>query len=612
MLLLLSLVALALAPLLLALARSSPRSLQLLDGFVFVAIGGLVVLHLLPEAFARGGWWVLLAGALGMLAPTFVEARLVNSARRAHMAALVLACIGLCLHGLLDGWVLAEAAAGQQVAPSIAYAVVLHRLPEGLMVFSLVRPAFGGRIALISLMSLAAATLAGYFLGSALSGTMSSEPMGLFLGLVGGALLHVVLHRPHPVVAAPPSSRLAEGFGGLLGGAMLWMLLLLESASQGSVEGAGHVHAMAEHGVQSVFWDLLLESAPALLLAYLIAGLVQAFLPKATVNWLSGGSPLTQSLRGMAFGLPLPLCSCGVIPVYRSLVLRGAPPAAAVAFLVATPELGLDAVLLSVPLLGVPMTGARVVCAALAAVAVGWWMGRLKLPFIHDESAAAAAAPRAGDTVADRVVAALRIGFGEMVDGTVAWILVGLLAAAVMAPALDPSWLLALPDPIEVLLCAALGMPMYVCASAATPLVAVLLAAGVSPGAGIAFLLAGPATNVTTFGVLSSLHGRRAALAFTAAMTFACIALGLAVNALLPDSGDAAFKFSADHSASALQWFSAFALAALFLASLLRQGPRGFVGQLSFFGRGHDHDHSHDDDHHSHDHHSHDHDHSHA
>ena len=107
--------------------------------------------------------------------------------------------------------------------------------------------------------------------------------------------------------------------------------------------------------------------------------------------------------------------------------------------------------------------------------------------------------------------------------GLCGWSSLGLVVAAMAVPMLDPAWIRSVPDSLQVLLCAALGMPVYVCASGATPLVAVFLAAGVSPGAGIAFLLAGPATNVTTFGVLSSLHGRKASFSFAAAVTVACV-----------------------------------------------------------------------------------------
>lgn len=590
-----SVVALAIAPLLWMAAQRSPPLLQLLDGFVFVAIGGLVLLHVFPDALEQAGWWALLAGAVGLLAPTVVEARLESSARQAHMTALLLAAIGLVLHGVLDGVVLHGVGEGGQVAAGAGYAVALHQLPEGLMIWSLLRPAFGRGFAAAALAAVSLAVVCGFQMGPALGGTLSSVPMGLFLGLVGGSLLHVVVHRPHSSPdEAETLSYLPAGVGAISGMALL---LLVEVWGSARAEVSGPLEraaAMVEHGSASVFLSLCLESAPALLIAYLAAGMVQAFLPKATVGWLSRGSTLAQAGRGMIFGLPLPLCSCGVIPVYRSLVLRGAPPAAAVAFLVATPELGLDAVLLSVPLLGVPMTGARVVCAALAALGVGWWLGRVVAAEDRPALPLAEGDEFAGMDASQRFVSGLRTGFGEMVDGTAPWILVGLVIAALAAPMIDPAWLLTVPDPVEVLLCAALGMPVYVCASGATPLVAVLLAAGISPGAGIAFLLAGPATNITTFGVLSSLHGRKASIAFASAVTVACVLLGLAVNVVLPSAGAGAFQAVAEHSYSSLQWFSGLALALVYLASVLRQGPRGFVAQLSFGDEHAAHDHSHD------------------
>ena len=121
---------------------------------------------------------------------------------------------------------------------------------------------------------------------------------------------------------------------------------------------------------------LLLESAPALLLGYALAGLVPFLLTASRAAALGRGSRLSQSLKGVAFGLPLPVCSCGVLPLYESLIRRGAPPVAAMAFFVATPELGLDAVLLSVPLLGTSLTVARVVAAFLVAVIVAHLVGR--------------------------------------------------------------------------------------------------------------------------------------------------------------------------------------------------------------------------------------------
>jgi hypothetical protein len=280
----------------------------------------------------------------------------------------------------------------------------------------------------------------------------------------------------------------------------------------------------------------------------------------------------------MAFGLPLTICSCGVVPVYRSLVLQGIPVPAAMAFLIATPELSLDAVLISLPLLGGPFTLARLACAALVALAIGWALGR------HLPPVAQPASPPAFDLGAmapgrfARLKAGLATGLGEMVESTAPWILLGLGIAAAVEPLIQDSWFQSLPPTLEVGFFALLGIPTYVCASGATPLAAVLIHKGVSPGAALAFLLTGPATNVTTFGLLSRLHGRGAALAFGGLMALLAVALGHLVNLLLPPV-DTFPQFRAE-AGSALQQLCLAAVAGLFLLALLRRGPRTFVGEL--------------------------------
>jgi hypothetical protein len=140
--------------------------------------------------------------------------------------------------------------------------------------------------------------------------------------------------------------------------------------------------------------------------------------------------------------------------------------------------------------------------------------------------------------------------------------------------------LFSLPVFLEVPLFALLGIPAYVCASGATPLAAVLIGKGVSPGAALAFLLTGPATNITTFGILSQLHGKKAALAFGLCMAFVSIILGYGVNLLFPNLSVPAVTPLAAERLSLFNSLALITLAGVFLASLLRQGPRHFIGQI--------------------------------
>ena len=126
-------------------------------------------------------------------------------------------------------------------------------------------------------------------------------------------------------------------------GALLGLAAVASLGSEGHVPVHGH-HAI---GFSEVFTALALESAPALLLAFALAGLVQVVLPNTSLRWMRTGRPLSEASRGIAFGLPLPICSCGVIPLYETLVNQRVPATAAMAFLVATPELGIDSVSLN-------------------------------------------------------------------------------------------------------------------------------------------------------------------------------------------------------------------------------------------------------------------------
>jgi hypothetical protein len=609
--LIISLLALALGPVLYRLAGAARPTLSGLDGFTLVTISGLVVVHIIPHAVSEAGAPALVLALLGFLGPGLLERHLHRAARQTHMATVVLALAGLLVHSFLDGVALTVPIDPREGEVSLlAIAVVLHQLPVGITLWWLLGSSFGAGVATVTLVANATATALGFALGDASQAALDAQWLSVVQALVAGSLLHVVLHRPAPLSGprgAAVTDRLSAGIGALAGAALV--LYLADT----------HRPLHTEHGEIAfgpTFFTLALESAPALLLAFLLAGLVQVLLPAASLGWLRTGRPLGEAARGMAFGLPLPICSCGVIPVYASLVQQGVPLTAAMAFLVATPELGIDAVLISMPLLGAELTVIRVVCAAIVALLIGWLVGQFAGRSRTLAPATAAAQPVAMSW-AQRIRSGLRYGLVEIVDHTGPWLLLGLAIASLVEPMVHGDWLARLPWGADVLLFALLGMPSYVCASGATPLVAVLIHKGVSPGAAIAFLLTGPATNVTTFGILSRLHGARTALAFSGAIAGLTIGLGLLVNLLFPDGTGLALHEAVLEPQSTLAMSSLAVLSLVFMASVLRQGPRGFLAQvMAPFGAhdedacGHEHEHEHehgrDHDHdHAHDRHDH-------
>lgn len=547
--------------------RAEPHSWfgRALDGFVFVAIGGLVLLEILPDVVEHAGWWVLPIVALGLWGPGWLEKIFHRAAHRTHMMTVLLSAVGLVVHTVFDGAALTEGGSS-----ALGLAIVIHRIPVSLAVWWLLRPTWGPVVPLLMLAAMAGGTVAGYLLGGGLHVHEAEAGFAALQAFVAGSILHVVFNRPHlheNMQQPPAQADQAEGYGSVLG--LLVFAVMLAS------------QIMLDHAPTDALNRLLelsLAAAPALLLAYAAGGLVAAFLPESSVSWLSRGGSLSQATRGMAVGMPLPVCSCGVVPLYQSLIQRGAPPSAAMAFLIATPEIGLDAILVSIPLLGTDMTIARVVAAALVALLVGWLVGRRVRVGQAQLSCCDKDEPDFSGSKRARLGAGLRYGFGELVDSTAPWVLFGLIVAAAAQPVLEQSWLQNIPASAQVVAFALLGLPLYVCATGSTPIVAVMLLAGVSPGAALAFLLTGPATNPATFGVLGRLHGSRAALAFGVATGGLAIVSGLVLNQLalnlnLSQANLHAFPLW-------LSWSALLGLLVLVVASVARRGARRFMSEL--------------------------------
>ncbi len=543
-----------------------------------------------------GGLWVPVAALLGFFVPQVLEHSLARAAARTHSTTLGLAVMGLAIHALFDGAALADPAiqsAGN--GSELALAVILHRLPVAITIWALLVPTVGRRFTAIVLTALGVATAMGYAAADTLVAAADLRWLALFQALVAGSLLHVVVHRPAPLTSptgGTPTGRMAAGVGALLA------IVTLATLSHGSEHGVSF-------GFTSTLLTLCLETAPALLLAFALAGVAQVILPHASLGFLRTGRAPSEALRGMAFGLPLPICSCGVIPLYQTLVSQAVPATAAMAFLVATPELGIDALLISLPLLGSELTLIRVAAATGVAFLIGWGVGRLA-PNLSTSAAPVTESESERPRLWQRLRSGLRFGFVEIVDHTGPWLILGIVIASLVEPLLQGDWIYMLPWGADVVLFTFLGLPTYVCASGATPLAAVLIHKGVSPGAAIAFLLAGPATNLTTFGILAKAHGRKVAIIFATAMAAISIVVGLGINMLLGEIGMPTLTALADAHASWLEYSTLAILVLVFALSLLRQGPRGVLGQVfSPYGdddgcHDHDHDHSHGHDH-SHD-----------
>lgn len=386
---------------------------------------------------------------------------------------------------------------------------------------------------------------------------------------------------------------------------------------------AGHGHAGHGHaGVSESFdspadfmlaliseaWSALCIAAPFMLVGFLVAGLIKVFLPKDWLTRALGQDNAASILRASVVGAPLPLCSCSVLPTAIGLHKSGASKSATVSFLVATPETGVDSVALSAALLDPFLTVARPVGALASATAAGFATkfvvsseaqraaalddeaadvahsccgGKHAAPAVEPQPREAVEEPKASCCASEtsahepsRLRSAVRFGFGRLFDDIVPTLLVGILLAALFAlllPAdlLGASWA---QGPAGLLLAAVVGLPAYVCASASTPIAAVFIAKGLSPGAALVFLLVGPATNLASVLVLRRVLGGRVVAAYVCAVAGVALVLGGLTNMLyeawaLPDPVDA----SSTHEVGVFGAIGASLILLLALLSFMRR-----------------------------------------
>ena len=352
-------------------------------------------------------------------------------------------------------------------------------------------------------------------------------------------------------------------------------------------------------------WHVVLEAAPWLLLGLVVSGLIKVYLPAGLLQRWLGGRGVKPIFTAAVIGTPLPLCSCSVVPAALTLRRGGASRGATVSFLVSTPENGADSIALSWALLGPFMTVARPVAAVFSAVTAGLLARATERDEAALPSAAAASSccsstpvPAAtsccssGSGVAaepaersrPRPLEAIRYAADELFGDIAFWLTLGVLLAALVQTLVPPgtiagwdsSFLGGLPAMIGVML---LGVPMYLCATASTPVAAALLLAGVSPGTALVFLLAGPATNLGTIGIVRRELGGRACAAYLAGACGGALVCGLLTDAIVNAWSIPVAAQAADGHDMLPLWLSAGSAAVLGLL-LLRQLVRRFGPRL--------------------------------
>jgi len=282
---------------------------------------------------------------------------------------------------------------------------------------------------------------------------------------------------------------------------------------------------------------MVAEMAPYLLFGFFVAGILYAFVPAGFYRNHLSRPGAWSVIKAALIGVPLPLCSCGVLPTAVSLRRNGASRGASTSFLIATPQTGIDSIAATYSLLGLAFAVIRPVAALVTAFVGGMLVNR-------GEKASATECDAEVDTIdapqSDgffaKVRDALRYGFVEMIQNIGKWLIIGLVIAAAITVFVPDGFFTFFADYplLSMIAVVIVAVPMYVCSTGSIPIAMSLMLKGLSPGAAFVLLMAGPAANFASIIIVGKSLGKKAAVIYLSTIIVGAIAFGLCIDYLMP------------------------------------------------------------------------------
>ena len=312
---------------------------------------------------------------------------------------------------------------------------------------------------------------------------------------------------------------------------------------------------------------LVNEMSPYLLMGFLFAGVLRVVFPRRIITRYMGKGNFRSALNASLLGVPMPLCSCGVLPTGIGFYKNGASRGSTISFLISTPQTGVDSMLATYSLLGLPLAIIRPVVALVTGV-FGGVLGNLAdkngVPEQSRESN--------GEESQERSVKELfRYGFVELLQDISKWLIIGMLVAAFLSVLIPAEFFTRSisSEYLAMLLMLGASVPLYICATGSIPIAAVLLVKGLSPGAALVLLMAGPATNIATMAVIGNTMGRKSLWLYLVSIVGGALFFGILVNEFIPRDWIIGaipmdlYGEGHEHPAGWIQWISSAALVLL-------------------------------------------------
>ena len=286
----------------------------------------------------------------------------------------------------------------------------------------------------------------------------------------------------------------------------------------------------------SELFSILSEMAPYLLLGFAFAGVLHLLFPKKKVRKYMGQNNFRSILNAALLGVPLPLCSCGVIPTGISFYKHGASKASTVSFLISTPQTGVDSIFVTYSLLGLPFAIIRPIVAFVTGLFGGMVTKKI-------DKTSGEIQPETNDNEDEipsgffpKIREMFRYSFIEFLQDISNWLIIGLLIAALIS-IIVPNDFFADKIPnnfVGMLVILVIAIPVYICATASVPVAAVLMLKGLSPGAALVLLMAGPATNAATITMIGKILGKKSLIGYLGAIITGALLSGLFIDYFLP------------------------------------------------------------------------------
>jgi uncharacterized membrane protein YraQ (UPF0718 family) len=279
-------------------------------------------------------------------------------------------------------------------------------------------------------------------------------------------------------------------------------------------------------------WLVTVAMAPYLLFGFLMAGVLSVLISKEYVRRHLGGHGWIQSLKAALVGVPMPICSCGVIPLAASLRKHGASRSATASFLASTPQTGVDSLMITYALLGWVYAVFRAVVAFVSGILCGMTVGAVSpkneegVPDCTDECC-----QPSQTHILKRM---LSYGFVSLPRDMARAMVLGILLSGIISGLIPENYFAdRMGDSVAAMfLMLLIGIPLYVCSSGSVPIALAFIKAGISPGAALIFLITGPATNVATLTTLWKIIGKKQLVVFLATLALCALGAGFIINAM--------------------------------------------------------------------------------